>query len=109
MSVYVSCPDAQNLCFSFSFQTLGRPKFSGLAGLVQLDGQQKLLDEHLLDLYIYYAGSLTKLHFSLLSRVPQAILSMAQALIAMQSAQPRQLSCQGNYVELCPFKQMNYR
>lgn len=43
MSVYVSC----------------------LAGLVQLDGQQKLLDDHLLDLYIYYA------------------------LIAMQSAQPR--------------------
>lgn len=43
MSVYVSC----------------------LAGLVQLDGQANLLDEHLLDLYIYYA------------------------LIAMQSAQPR--------------------
>lgn len=38
---------------------------SCLAGLVQLDGQQKFLDDHLLDLYIYYA------------------------LMAMQSAQPR--------------------
>ena len=28
----------------------------GLASLINLDGQAGLLDEHLLDLYIYYAG-----------------------------------------------------
>jgi hypothetical protein len=33
---------------------------AGLAGLVQLDGQQKLLDDHLLDLYIYYVWNLKR-------------------------------------------------
>ena len=35
------------------------PCGTGLAGLVQLDGQQKLLDDHLLDLYIYYVWNLS--------------------------------------------------
>ena len=39
-------------------QTTSAMSPAGLAGLVQLDGQQKLLDDHLLDLYIYYAWNL---------------------------------------------------